>query len=90
MSEFQLPNEFKTQTITIDGNDVSGLFVSLSVFENIYTPLVTGHITLVETDSAKFIEDYKIEGVEKFECEFKTGQDSYKFEGYLSQCSGEF
>jgi hypothetical protein len=84
MSEFQLPNEFKTQTITIDGNDVSGLFVSLSVFENIYTPLVTGHITLVETDSAKFIEDYKIEGVEKFECEFKTGQDSYKFEGYLN------
>ena len=64
MSKFQLPNEFETKTLTIDGNDVSGLLVSLSVFENIYTPLVTGHVTLVESDSAKFIEDYKIEAVE--------------------------
>ena len=84
MSDFQLPNEFETQTLTIDGNDVSGLMVSLSVFENIYTPLVTGHVTLVEADSAKFIEKYKIEGVEKFECQFKTGDSDYKFEGYLN------
>ena len=84
MSDFQTPTEFKTETLTIDGNDVRGLLVSLSVFENIYTPIVTGHVTLMETDSAKFIEDYQIEGVEKFECEFKTGQDSYSFEGYLN------
>ena len=84
MSDFQTPTEFRTKTLTIDGNDVRGLMVSLSVFENIFTPLITGHVTLIETDSAKFIEDYKIEGVEKFECEFETGQDSYKFEGYLN------
>ena len=84
MSDFQTPTEFRTKTLTIDGNDIRGLMVSLSVFENIYTPIVTGHVTLMETDSAKFIEDYKIEGVEKFECEFETGKDSYKFEGYLN------
>ena len=84
MSKFQLPNEFETKTLTIEGNDVSGLLVSLSVFENIYTPLVTGSVTLVESDSAKFIEDYKIEGVEEFEAEFETGKDSYKFKGVLN------
>lgn len=84
MSDFQTPTEFMTEKLTIDGNDVRGLFVSLSVFENIYTPLVTGHVTLIETDAAKFIEKYKIEGVEKFEAEFKTGKDSYTFEGYLN------
>ena len=65
MSDFQTPTEFRTKSLTIDGNDVRGLMVSLSVFENIYTPLITGHVTLMETDSAKFIEKYKIEGVEK-------------------------
>ena len=84
MSQFDLPNEFECKQLTIDGNDVIGLFASLSVFENIYTPLVTGHVTLLETDTTKFIEQYKIEGVEKFQCEFKTGKDSYQFEGYLN------
>jgi hypothetical protein len=84
MSNFDTPTEFGLSQLTIDGNDVRGLFVSLSVFENIYTPLVTGHVSLIETDEAKFIEKYKIEGVEKFQCEFKTGKDSYSFEGYLN------
>ena len=84
MSDFQMPTEFVCETLTIEGNDVRGLFQSLSVFENIFTPLITGHVTLMETDSAKFIEKYKIEGVEEFECEFKTGKDSYKFKGFLN------
>ena len=84
MSSFETPTEFALSQLTIDGNDVKGLFVSLSVFENIYTPLVTGHVSLIESDEAKFIEKYKIEGVEKFQCEFKTGKDSYSFEGYLN------
>lgn len=84
MSQFELPNQFACQSLTIDGNDVRGLFISLAVFENIYTPLVTGHVTLLETDTTKFIEQYKIEGVEDFECEFKTGKDSYSFKGVLN------
>ena len=84
MSKFELPTEFECKSLKIDGNDVRGLFQTLAVFENIYTPLVTGSVTLLETDSAKFIEKYKIEGNEKFECEFETGKDSYKFDGYLN------
>ena len=78
---YDTPTEFECTQLTIEGNDVRGLFLSLSVFENIYTPLVTGHVSLMETDSAKFIEKYKIEGVEKFQCEFKTGKDSYSLRG---------
>ena len=86
MSKFETPTEFECKRLTIDGNDVRGLFQTLAVFENIYTPLVTGSVTLLETDAARFIEKYKIEGVEKFECEFETGKDSYTFEGYLNGC----
>ena len=50
MSDFQLPTEFEIQSLDIDGNDVRGLFVSISVFENIYTPLITGSVVLMETD----------------------------------------
>ena len=62
MSNFDLPTEYDLQSIKIDGNDVSGLLVSLSVFENIYSPIITGHLSLLETDTAAFIEKYKIEG----------------------------
>ena len=81
---FDLPTEFEIQSLDIEGNDVSGLFVSLSVFENLYTPLITGHVTLLETDSAKFIEKYKIQGCEKFEFNIKSAQGSYKFDGFLN------
>ena len=81
---YDLPTEYEFQSLTIDGNDVRGLFASLSVFENIYTPLITGSIVLLETDTAKFIEKYKIEGNEDFEFEVKTGKDSYSFKGVLN------
>ena len=48
---FDLPTEFELQELDIDGNDVLGLFASISVFENIYSPLITGHVTLLETDT---------------------------------------
>ena len=81
---FDLPTEFELQELDIDGNDVLGLFASISVFENIYSPLITGHVTLLETDTARFIEKYKIEGNEKFKFNVKTAKDSYNFEGYLN------
>ena len=84
MSDFQLPTEFEIQSLDIDGNDVRGLFVSISVFENIYTPLITGSVVLMETDTAKFIEKYQIEGNEEFKFEVKTGKDSYSFDGVLN------
>ena len=84
MSQFDLPTEFEMESCEIEGNDVRGLMASISVFESIYSPLITGHFTLMETDSAKFIEKYKIEGNEDFKFEVKTGKDSYMFEGVLN------
>lgn len=84
MSNFDLPTEYDLQSVKIDGNDVSGLLVSLSVFENIYSPIITGHLTLLETDTAAFIEKYKIEGNEDIEFNVKSGKGSYNFEGVLN------
>ena len=84
MSNFDLPTEYDLQSVKIDGNDFSGLLVSLSVFENIYSPIITGHLTLLETDTAAFIEKYKIEGNEDIEFNVKSGKGSYNFEGVLN------
>lgn len=84
MSSFDLPDEFVIESLDIEGNDVRGLFASLSVFENIYTPLITGSVTFLETDKADFIAKYKIEGNEEFKFEIKTAKDKYKFEGVLN------
>ena len=84
MSQFDLPTEYILQKLTIDGKDVRGLFDSLSVYENIFTPLITGSVTICETDFAAFIEKEKIEGTEKFQFECKTVKGTYMFEGYLN------
>ena len=61
MSQFDLPSDFILENMTIDGKDVKGLFHSCSVFENIFTPIITGQVTICETDFASFIEKNQIE-----------------------------
>ena len=84
MSQFDLPTEYILQKLDIDGNDVKGLFHSVSVYENIFTPIITGSVTICETDFAAFIEKNQIEGNEEFKFEFKTVKGTYMFEGYLN------
>ena len=56
MSEnFSLSTQFEIGSIKIDGNDVIGLFNSISIYENINSPLVTGTIVLLETDKNQFV-----------------------------------
>lgn len=84
MSNFDLPSQFELQSCKIEGEDVSALMISISVFENLFSPIVAGQITLLETDEVAFIEKNKIEGSEKFEFQVKSAEDSYKFDGFLN------
>lgn len=84
MSQFDLPSDFILESLKIDGNDAKGLFHSISVYENIFSPIITGSVTIGETDFASFIEKYKIEGNEKFEFQTKVEGSEYMFEGKLN------
>ena len=41
-SSFGVPTQYEVQEMKIGDEDVVGLFVSLSIYENIYTPLNAG------------------------------------------------
>lgn len=85
MSKFDLPTQFEINRIEIDGIDVIGLFFSLSLYENIYSPTITGSIQLVDTDAANFIEKNDIEGIEEIEVEFTNYlKETLTFKGFLN------
>jgi hypothetical protein len=86
MSEnFSLSTQFEIGSITIDGNDVIGLFNSISIYENINSPLVTGTIVLLETDKNQFVTKYDIEGSEDIEFEFTNANgQQLQFKGVLN------
>lgn len=72
MTQFSSPTQFEIIRIEIDDIDITGLFLSLSVYENIYLPIITGSISIIDTDSTNFIEKYSIEGLETISFEFKN------------------
>ena len=84
MSQFELPTDFILEKLDIDGKDVKGLFASISVYENIFSPIITGSVVICETDFAGFIEKNQIEGTEKFQFQCKSEGSEYMFEGYLN------
>lgn len=85
MANFQLPTEFTIQTIKIDGIDIIGKFMSISVWEDIYRSVLTGSIILLDTDGSNFIEKNDIEGNEEIEFEFTNARDEQlTFKGYLN------
>lgn len=61
------PSQFKIDNISIDGIDVMGLFINMEIYENIFIPLVTGNIEIMDTDAAGFVEQNQIEFNEDFE-----------------------
>ena len=84
-SNFSLPTQFEINAIKIDGEDVIGLFQSISIFENIYSPVITGSIVLMDSDFADFIQQYEIEGNEEIEFEFTNALDEIlEFKGILN------
>ena len=87
---FSLPTEYKIDRIDIDGKDVRSLLVKFAIFENIYIPVMTGSISLLDTDGAGFIEENGIEFVEDIEVSFTNSLgDVLQFKGKLNGLSGE-
>ncbi|WNL51129.1 baseplate central spike [Synechococcus phage S-CREM2] len=65
-NDFSLSTQFKLSTVTIDGIEVAGLFKQISLYENIFRPVITGSIVMSDSDGASFIQKNQIEGNEDF------------------------
>ena len=94
-STFGSPTQFETTRITIDGIDVVGIFFSVSIFEDIYRPCVTGNILITDGDGAtregSFIEANNIEFIEPIELEFKNANGELLiFKGVLNGLRNEY
>lgn len=84
-NDFGQPTQILIESFEIDDKDVIGLFASLSYYENIFSPVITGNITIIDTDGSRFIEDNQIEFNEKIKFSFKNANDeSLEFEGRLN------
>jgi len=84
-NDFSNLTQYEIGKIEIDGNDVIGLFQSISVYEDIHSPIITGSIVLLDSDDADFLAKYKIEGSEEFKFEFTNSQgEQLTFEGVLN------
>ena len=78
-------NYVSLDDVTIDGKKVRGKVQSISIFENIYTPIITGQVTMIDSDGNNFIEKEEIEGNEDFKFEYKNALDEVlKFSGCLN------
>ena len=88
---FDNPTQFETTEITIDGQDVRGLFTSVSIFEDVYRPCVTGNIIIQDSDGAGFIEEYDIEFIEEIVVKFKNAKgETLEFKGFLNGLRNEY
>lgn len=84
-NNFDKPTQYEIGSITIEGNDVVGLMQVISIFESIYSPVITGSITLLDTDGSDFITKYDIEGSEEIEFDFTNANDEQlTFKGVLN------
>jgi hypothetical protein len=73
-SNFGDPTQFELTEIMIDEQDVRGIFFAISIYENIYSSVITGSIVIVDSDGAAFIEENNIEFIEPIEFSFKNAK----------------
>ena len=89
-TKFDNPTQFENTEIMIDGEDVRGIFDSVSIFEDIYRPCITGNIVIRDSDGAGFIEQNDIEFIEPIKMRFKNANgDELEFEGVLNGLRNE-
>ena len=89
-NEFAYPSQFKVSEISIDGKDVTALFLTLEVFENIFIPAVSGSFQFMDVDGAGFVEDNKIEFNEPFKFSIEaTNGEKISFDGHLNGLATE-
>ena len=91
MSYFGDPTQFEIGSITIDGNDIVGLFSSISIYEDIYRPCITGQITITDSDGANFITEKDIQFIEPVQFQFRNANgESLQFTGFLNGLRNEY
>jgi len=81
--------DFQISSIMVDEqHEIQGLFISLELFENVFTSTVTGTISCLETASNQFLAENQIEGNEKISFRFglPSGEE-LSFEGYINRIS---
>ncbi len=84
-NKFNHPTQFQIGKIEIDGEDVIGMFQNISIFENMYSPVITGSIQLLDSDKNDFISNHEIEGSEEISFEFTNADgDTLEFSGLLN------
>lgn len=93
-STFGNPTQYRVTSLTIDGQDVIGLFYALSIYENLYIPAITGNVVILDTDGStgekSFIEEENIEWIEPIAFTFENANgDSLEFEGVLNGLRNE-
>ena len=89
-SNFNDGTQYEITEITIDGEDVAGLFFSISIYESIYSPVITGSIAFVDSEAAGFIEEQGVEFIEPISFAFKNAKgDTLKFKGVLNGLRNE-
>ena len=83
--QFSGPTQYILDDIKIDNKGVRALFVSMSIYENIFIPAVTGEIMLLDTDGSGFMEKEGIEFLEDFTFTVRNANDEeLTFEGHLN------
>ena len=89
-SNFGNPTQYRVGDIKIGDESITGVFFSLSIYENLYTPAVTGNLVILDSDGAGFIEEQKIEFIEPFEFNFENANgDTLEFKGVLNGLRNE-
>lgn len=90
MSETTYPTQYEIDNISIDGEDIMGLFMNMEIYENIFIPLVTGSITFLDTDGGGFVEEKQIEFNEEFGFTIRSASgDTMNFKGVLNGVQSE-
>ena len=90
MAEAAYPTQFKIKDITIDGEDIQGIFMNLEIFENIFISGVSGILTFMDVDGNGFVEENEIEFNEPFTFSIESSaEETMKFEGVLNGLQGE-
>lgn len=59
MSDFSLPTQYSIEELTVAGEDVTGLFQSIEIFESIFSTGIVGTITILDSDAVSFIDNFK-------------------------------
>ena len=87
MSTWKKATDYRIETISVDGNEIKGLFFALEFYETIYSSAVTGNLVCVETTGNPFLYDKQIEGSEKIDIMASSPQGDIFFSGYINKIS---